>query len=200
MRLTLVLIATGYLIGSVPWAWLVGRWTGTPDLRQVGSGNVGATNLARVSGARVAALVFALDAVKGALPVLLARGAGGTAEVEAAIGLATIVGHIYPCWLSFRGGKGVATTCGAFGILAPDVTLVAAGMFALTVLTTRYVSAGSLLAGTVLGPAAALVGSAQPTVVAGFAAGALVVFNHRANLVRLAAGTERRLGRPVGDA
>lgn len=195
MPLTLLFLVSGYLIGSVPYSWLVGRRTGTPDLRRVGSGNVGATNLFRVSGPGAAALAFALDAVKGAVPVVLARALGASTGVTAAVGLTTVVGHVYPCWLRFRGGKGVSTACGAFGVLAPAATLVAAGAFAIVVAATRYVSAGSVLAGLTLAPAAAALGSPRETVTAGIVAGVLIIVRHRANLARLAAGTERRLGR-----
>ncbi|MEW5981563.1 MAG: glycerol-3-phosphate 1-O-acyltransferase PlsY [Acidobacteriota bacterium] len=197
--MTILLVMVGYLTGSVPCAWLLGRRRGTPDLRTVGSGNVGATNLLRVSGSRAAALAVALDVAKGAVPVALARGAGATVAVASAVGVAAILGHVYPCWLAFRGGKGVATTCGAFGVLAPVATLAAFAVFAVTVLATRYVSAGSVLAVLALGPLAAVTGSPGSTVVAGLMATGLVVFRHRANLVRLAAGTERRLGGPTGN-
>lgn len=200
MTATVFAIACGYLVGSVPFALLVARRSGAPDLRRVGSGNLGAANVLRVAGSGAAALVFVLDAAKGAIPVILVQRTGDGGHLAAAAGLAAVVGHIYPCWLVFRGGKGVATTCGAFAVLAPAAALAAGALFAATVLLTRFVSAGSIVAALALGPAAAVTGAPPAVVTAGVLAGGLVVVRHWTNIARLASGTERRLGRPAGDA
>lgn len=184
---------TGYLIGSLPLGYLAGRRLGGVDLRDVGSRNVGATNMYRVSGPRLGLTVMALDMAKGALAVGAAwMGAPtDTSLVAAAIGAVT--GHVYPVWLRGRGGKGVATACGAFGMLAPWPTALAVGAFAATVALTRVVSAGSVLAALTLPIAAAVTGAAAPIVWGAALAAALVVWRHRSNLRRLTRGTEQRI-------
>src|SRR6185436_20291139 len=113
-----VVVLVGYLIGSIPFALILARRWGA-DLRQVGSGNLGAANVMRASGVRAGVLVALLDMLKGALSVLVAERLSPSAAAPAVAGLAAIVGHIYPVWLRFRGGKGVATACGAFSVLTP---------------------------------------------------------------------------------
>lgn len=189
-----LVIVIGYLIGSVPFALLLARRIGTPDLRQIGSGNLGAANVLRTSGVAAGILVAALDIGKGALSVLLAIRFGADAAGPAAAGFAAIVGHVYPVWLRFRGGKGVATACGVFLVLAPLAVLPAVMVFILTVWTTRYVSLGSVLASLVLPAIAYATGSPAPTVIVACAAAVLILFRHSSNLMRLLAGTERRLG------
>jgi glycerol-3-phosphate acyltransferase PlsY len=186
-------VVLGYTTGSVPFAFLLARRRGI-DLRRVGSGNVGATNVLRTSGVPHAVAAMCLDALKGALAVLLAqRLALGTATPVAA-GLASVVGHIYPVWLGFRGGKGVATAAGMFGVLAPAALAIAGGVFVLAVWTTRYISVGSM-AGAVTLAIATAAGDAPRAVAAGAAVTAIVIVHrHRGNLVRLVAGTERRIG------
>ena len=190
-------VGFGYLIGSIPFAYLLARRIGGIDVRLAGSGNVGAANVLRTTGVAGALVVVALDAGKGAATVLLARGLDGGAAVPAAAGLAAILGHIYPVWLRFRGGKGVATACGVFALLAPAAALISAALFVATVWWTRYVSLGSLAAATALAPAAYLTGAPLATVVAAIAAAAIVFERHRANLARLRGGTERRVGQQV---
>lgn len=184
----------GYAIGSLPLGYLAGRRWGGVDLRAVGSRNVGATNMYRVSGPRLGVAVMALDLAKGALAVALTSATFADADPVAA-GVAAVAGHVYPVWLRGHGGKGVATACGAFALLAPLATAVAAAGFTLTVAVTRVVSAGSLVASVMLPSSAALLG-ASPSVVWGCTgAGALIIWRHRANLGRLRRGTERRLAR-----
>jgi glycerol-3-phosphate acyltransferase PlsY len=186
-------VAVAYLVGSIPFAYLLSRRRGV-DLRRVGSGNVGASNVLRTSGVRAAVLAMVLDGVKGALAVMLAQRLAAGPTVPVAAGLASVIGHIYPVWLRFRGGKGVATAAGAFGVLTPISLGAASGVFLIVVWLTRYISVGSL-AGAVTLAAAALMSDA-PTVVAVGAAIAvvLILFRHRANVRRLLAGTERRVG------
>jgi glycerol-3-phosphate acyltransferase PlsY len=183
-----------YLIGSVPFAWLLARRWGAADLRRVGSGNIGAANVLRASGVRAGVLVAVLDIAKGALSVMLAARFGDNAAAPAAAGLAAIVGHVYPVWLRFRGGKGVATACGVFSMLTPLAVPPALGIFVVTVWITKYISLGSVLASIALPPIAYALGSPAPAVAAAFAASIIIVFRHRANVLRLRAGTERRIG------
>jgi len=187
-------IIGAYLIGSVPFAWLLARRWGAADLRRVGSGNIGAANVLRASGVKAGVLVAVLDIAKGALSVMLAARFGDNAAAPAAAGLAAIVGHIYPVWLRFRGGKGVATACGVFSMLTPLAVPPALGIFVVTVWITKYISLGSVLASIALPPIAYALGSPAPAVAAAFAASVIIVFRHRANVLRLRAGTERRIG------
>jgi glycerol-3-phosphate acyltransferase PlsY len=191
----------GYLMGSLPLGFLVTRSSGRVDLRRVGSGNVGAANAYRTAGPRVAALVLLVDVGKGAGSVLLSRAllpASGPVT-DALAGLAGIVGHIYPVWLRFAGGKGVAAACGVFAVLAPMATVWAAAVFAATTLVTRYVSLGSILATLTLPVVQWLGPGGLPVDAAASGAAALILFRHRGNLARLARGTERRIGAPVGS-
>jgi len=187
-------IITGYLIGSIPFALLLARRWGTADLRRIGSGNLGAANVMRASGVTAGVLVALLDLAKGAASVALAERFSGNAAAPALAGLAAIVGHIYPVWLRFRGGKGVATACGVFSVLMPAVVPPVLAIFLGTVWLTKYISLGSMLATIALPPIAYAVGSPAPAVVAAFAASAIIVFRHRSNLARLRTGTERRIG------
>jgi glycerol-3-phosphate acyltransferase PlsY len=187
-------ILVAYGIGSTPFAWLLARRWGARDLRRVGSGNVGAANVFRASGVTPGVLVALLDVAKGAASVVVADRMGGGAMTTAAAGLAAIVGHIYPFWLQFRGGKGVATACGVFAILTPAAVAPALAVFIGTVWITKYVSLGSVLASLALPPMAYATGSPEPVVIAACAACALILFRHRSNVVRLRTGTERRLG------
>ena len=188
-------VVGGYVVGSLPLGYLAGqRWAGV-DLRHVGSRNVGATNMYRVSGARLGLLVMLLDVAKGAVAVGLATAWSPGAADAVAAAVAAVAGHVYPVWLRGRGGKGVATACGAFAMLAPLATVMAAALFVITVAVTRMASAGSVIAAASLPPLAAITG-AGGTVAAGAAAAALLIlWRHRGNLVRLWRGTERRLAR-----
>jgi acyl phosphate:glycerol-3-phosphate acyltransferase len=183
----------GYLAGSVPFAFLLARRAGI-DVRIAGSGNVGAANVLRTAGARRAVLVMALDVAKGAAAVVLAHAAIGGVAAGALTGAAAIVGHIYPVWLRFHGGKGVAVAAGVFSILAPAATAIAALLFLVTVWMTRYMSLGSVAATLALPPAAWLAGESRAVVFAAAGTAALILFRHRANLRRLRSGIEPRMG------
>jgi glycerol-3-phosphate acyltransferase PlsY len=187
-------ILMAYAIGSIPFALLIARWWGADDLRRVGSGNLGAANVLRVSGVMAGVLVALLDITKGALSVTLARHLTHQPAASAAAGLAAIVGHIFPVWLRFHGGKGVATAFGVFAVLSPIALAPTLTIFAVAVALTRYISLGSVLAALALPPIAYATGSPGPTIAAALAASALIVFRHRTNLARLRAGVERRLG------
>jgi glycerol-3-phosphate acyltransferase PlsY len=185
-------ILLGYLAGSVPFAFLLARRAGI-DVRTAGSGNVGAANVLRTTGVGRAITVMALDVAKGVAAVTIAHFSSGGVAVPALAGTAAVVGHIYPVWLRFHGGKGIAVAAGVFGMLSPLATGIALTLFVVIVWTTRYVSLGSVAATLALPPAAWLTGA--PAGVVGAAAGSagLILFRHRANLRRLRSGTERRI-------
>ena len=191
--MTAAAILAGYLIGSIPFALILARRWGS-DVRLVGSGNLGAANVMRASGTTAGVLVAVLDMVKGAASVWLAARVSDSADVPAAAGLAAIVGHVYPIWLRFRGGKGVATACGGFSMMTPAAAPLALAIFAVVVWQTRYISLGSVLASMALPPIAWATGSPPAAVLAAVVASALIVFRHRSNVVRLWSGTERRVG------
>jgi glycerol-3-phosphate acyltransferase PlsY len=195
-----VIVLAAYGLGSVPFAWLLVRRWGVTDLRRVGSGNVGAANVLRASGLGPGLLVAVLDVAKGAASVLLAQGVSDDALLPSIAGLAAIVGHIYPVWLHFRGGKGVATACGVFSILAPTAALPSLAIFAGVVWLTKYVSLGSLLASLALPTIAYATDSPAPVVDTAIAACVLIIFRHRSNLARLRLGTERRFSRRAQEA
>jgi len=192
-----LVVCTAYLIGSIPFALLLARRWGAIDLRRVGSGNLGAANVMRATGITAGILVAILDITKGAASVMLAARLSGNAAAPAAAGLAAIVGHIYPIWLKFRGGKGVATACGVFSVLTPLAIPPALAIFLITVTLTKYISLGSLLATIALPPLAYALGSEAAAVTAACLAATIIVFRHRSNVARLRTGTERRLGARV---
>ena len=194
--MTAAVVLAAYLLGSIPFALILARRWGS-DLRGVGSGNLGATNVMRASGVRAGVLVAVLDMSKGAVSVWLAARISDGAPLPAAAGLAAIIGHIYPVWLRFRGGKGVATACGVFSILTPLAVPPALAIFAAAVWLTKYISLGSVLASMALPPIAYALGSPAPAVIAAATASAFIVVRHRSNLVRLFTGTERRVGTRV---
>lgn len=187
-------IIAAYLVGSIPFALLLARRWGGHDLHRIGSGNIGAANVLRASGARAAVTVALLDISKGAAGVLVAGRIAGSEHVDAVAGFAAVVGHIYPVWLRFKGGKGVATACGAFSVLAPLAVPPAFVAFIAAIWITRYVSVGSVVACLVLPPVAYLSGCSGAIVASAGAAATLIIFRHRGNLSRVRVGTERRVG------
>jgi glycerol-3-phosphate acyltransferase PlsY len=198
MPWSLALLAGAYLVGSVPFSYLVARAFGVADVRRVGSGNVGATNVMRSAGKAAGLLAFLLDALKGSAAALAVSWLAPTSSVLPALAaLLAVIGHMYPLWLGFQGGKGVATGAGAFLPLAPSATLLALGAFALVLALTRYVSVGSMAASVTLAGAAFLLGYPPPVAWAATGAAALVVWRHRGNIVRLTRGREGRVGEPA---
>ena len=193
--LSLLFVAGGYLLGSITTAVLVSRALGTADPRSGGSGNPGATNVLRLAGRRAAALTLAGDVVKGVVPVLAARAADLPPGEVAMVGLAAFLGHLYPAFFGFRGGKGVATALGALLGMEP---LLGAGVLATWIVAagvSRYSSLAALVA-SVLAPGYAWVLSGHPGVVGAVSVmAALLVWRHRANIRRLLAGEEGRIGR-----
>jgi glycerol-3-phosphate acyltransferase PlsY len=190
----------GYGIGSLPIGFLLARRASGVDVRTVGSGNVGAANVYRTAGRRLGVLVMVLDALKGAGSVLTARALiPQPVEPAAAVaGLGAILGHVFPIWLRFRGGKGVAAACGVFAVLAPWSTAIAALVFLATVALGRYVSLGSMLATAVLPVAEWLRPGNASVDLAAAGAALLILFRHRGNIVRLIRGVEPRLGDRIG--
>jgi glycerol-3-phosphate acyltransferase PlsY len=188
-------ILLGYGLGSLPLGYLVANRTKGIDLRRVGSGNVGAANVDRTAGFGAALIVVLADVAKGASSVFFAARFAGTIGDPVAAGIAAIVGHMYPVWLRFQGGKGVATACGVFWMLAPLATAVSATLFVLVVWLTRYVSMGSLIATAALPPLAWLTDRPAPILTGTTVAAVLILQRHRANVVRLRSGTEPKLRR-----
>lgn len=187
-------IVIAYFIGSIPFALLLAKRWGARDLHRIGSGNIGAANVLRASGVKAGVICAVLDIAKGAAGVAAAGAISGAGPVPALAGCAAVVGHVYPIWLRFRGGKGVATACGAFSVLAPLAIPPAFAVFIAAIWATKYVSVGSVVATLVLPPIAFATGSDDGVVVAACGTAALIVFRHRGNLMRVRLGTERRLG------
>lgn len=197
MSASLLAVSLGYAVGSIPFAFMAGRLAAGVDLRRAGSGNPGAANALRIGGVPLALSVLALDVMKGALSVAWASRLGAGDAAPALAGVAAVVGHIYPIWMRFKGGKGVATAAGAFGVLSPMALVPAAALFIATVWATRYISLGSIVATVALGPIAWSLGASSAVVASAAAVAALIVFRHRANIDRLKRGAERRIGQRV---
>lgn len=187
-------IIIAYLIGSIPFGYLIVRATGGGDVRETGSGGTGATNVSRRAGKAAGILTLILDALKGATAVLIAQLMVNTDWLLAAAAVAVIVGHIFPVWLRFRGGKGVATGAGVFLALAPMAVLGAGVVFVIVVWWTRRVSLGSMMAALTI-PVYLWFHFADltPLLVASLACALLVIFAHRGNIARLRNGTEPRI-------
>ena len=187
-------VLVAYLVGSIASAILVCRAMGLPDPRSAGSGNPGATNLLRIAGKGPAALTLAGDVLKGVVPVLLAGSLSRSATVEALAVLAVFLGHLYPLYFRFRGGKGMATALGAVAALAWPVAGVMCALWLAVAAATRYSSLASMTA-AIGAPVAALwlaPHPATPGVLAVIAA--LLLWRHRGNIRRLVRGTESRIG------
>lgn len=192
----------GYLLGSIPTGLWLGRWRGGVDIRSSGSGRTGATNTFRSLGLRWSVLVLLLDGLKGAVPILIVRAVWDSPTGDVLAGLAAIVGHQFPLYAGFKGGRGAATAMGASLAIVP-VGLAFALLTALPVLTvSRVMSLSVLLGATAAGLAIALLAwfSETPDAYGGFAAGAwaLIVWGHRDNIKRILDGTERVLTRSRG--
>jgi glycerol-3-phosphate acyltransferase PlsY len=196
MRNEFLLCLIAYFLGSIPFGYILVRMATGGDIRRAGSGNIGATNVFRKSKG-IGVLTLIADAGKGYAAAWIAARAGASPGWQAAAAVAAIAGHIFPVWLGFRGGKGVATGCGAYLALSPLAVGTALAVFAATVAWTRYISLASILAGATFPLWLYLLG-APVSLVAGAAAGSmLIVARHHQNIRRLLAGTESRfaLGR-----
>jgi glycerol-3-phosphate acyltransferase PlsY len=186
-------VAVGYFVGSIPFAFLLARQRGV-DLRRVGSGNVGAANVLRTTGVWRALLAMCLDALKGSVAVLVAQRVAFGPATPVAAGVASIIGHVYPVWLGFRGGKGVATAAGVFALLAPVALAIASAVFVLAIWATRYISVGSLAGAVTLAVITAATDVPIPITIGALITATVIAYRHRGNLSRLIAGTERRVG------
>ncbi|MFP5330586.1 MAG: glycerol-3-phosphate 1-O-acyltransferase PlsY [Alphaproteobacteria bacterium] len=191
----LLAFAAGYLLGSIPFGLLLTRLAGRGDVRKVGSGNIGATNVLRAGGKGLAAATLLLDALKGAAAVWIAQNfMPGVPAGDQAAAAGALVGHLYPVWLKFRGGKGVATLFGILLVLWPTGALVYALVWLLLLLAFRISSVAGISAALSAPIAAVIIGNtALFPLLLGFAL--LVVWKHRENIARLRAGTEGRVGK-----
>ena len=190
-----LMVVVAYLLGSIPFALLLVKAAGKGDVRQTGSGNVGATNAMRAAGWKVALPVMVLDIGKGVAAVLLMRLVTANPEWHAAAGLAAILGHCFPIWLGFSGGKGMATAGGIFLVLAWLPSLLAAALWIVLLVLGRRVSLASVLATAAFPAILVLVSDpTPPVVVCAVAAAAVIIWRHRTNLVRLVRGEEPRIG------
>lgn len=201
----LITIALAYLCGSLPFGLLIARTVAGIDIRQQGSGNIGATNVSRVLGAKWGITALLLDALKGLLPVLLIprffaeSGTGWFVLLQVLAGVATVVGHMFPVWLKFRGGKGVATSLGVVVVLTPFGSLAAFGGFALCMLASRIVALSSIVAALVFAVGQMFILQPNPFAVEklpisvfSLAVPALIVVQHRSNIGRLMRGEEKK--------
>ena len=213
--LSYVLTALGaYLLGSLPTGYLAAKAKGI-DIRTVGSGNIGATNAMRVLGKPAGIAVLLVDALKGYAAVawlapwifnqvaphffgLYVPFAKSSVDLQTKFtvlaGVCAVLGHNYTCWLNFKGGKGIATSAGVFLALAPLAVGIAIAVFAMAVIFTRYVSVGSVAAGVALPIAVWFTRESMLLRIVTIALGALAIYKHKANMQRLAAGTENRIG------
>ncbi len=195
------IVAGAYLLGSIPWSYLIVKLAKGRDVRTVGSGNAGATNVMRAAGKAAGAAALLLDCGKGIAAVAVARGLGASSAVVGGAAAAVVIGHVFPVFLGFRGGKGVATASGALGALEPRVLAAAFVLFLLVVAWKRIISLGSIIGAAsfpLLLLAGAWLGWLRPPgagpVAASFVIVALILVRHRANLDRLRRGVEPRLG------
>ena len=209
LTLFLLLIPGAYLVGAVPWGLLIGKWSSGVDVRSIGSGNIGSSNVLRTLGVKHAVLVLFLDVAKGAAAVLTARALADVADLssletsylEMSAALAALVGHNWPIYLRFKGGRGVATGLGGMLALFPIGGVIALIIGVSLMKITRYISLGSIVGVPLGGLSLVLFGflgefSAVYGIYGG-AAAVIIVGRHRANIVRLLAGTEARLGQSV---
>ena len=184
----------GYLLGSIPSGWLAGRWLKGIDLRELGSGSTGATNVLRQVGKGPALVVFLIDVGKGAAAVLLARAFGQSDWIQVLAGLTALAGHIWPVWLNFKGGKAVATGFGMFLGLAWPVGLASFGVFLLTLWLFRIVSLSSVLAAVSLPLLMIRFSGIGSYILIALVAMGLVLWRHRSNLSRILEGSEPKVG------
>jgi glycerol-3-phosphate acyltransferase PlsY len=192
--MTRIIVAiVAYLIGSIPFGYLIVRGKLGADIRETGSGGTGATNVSRRAGKVAGVVTLVLDALKGSAAVLIAIRLTHSDWLVAAAAVAVLVGHIFPVWLGFRGGKGVATGAGVFLVLAPLAVLCAGVLFLAIVVSTRYVSLGSMIGAATIPVFVWLLSDSHPLLIAAVLGALLIVFAHRGNIGRLAHGTESRI-------
>jgi glycerol-3-phosphate acyltransferase PlsY len=198
MMLWVFILVVAYLLGSIPTGYLLVRFFRKEDIRATGSGNIGATNVARSGAKGLGILTLALDLLKGLCAVMIAKHfrPGTPSDLMVAAAVFAVLGHVFPVWLSFKGGKGVATALGVFLAIAPWAALGALTVFLLLVLTTRYVSLASVIGAAVIPLFAMLtVADRSPVFISGIMFIALlVIVKHQANIARLMSGKESRFG------
>ncbi len=214
--LSYILTAIGaYLLGSIPTGYLVARAKGV-DIRSVGSGNIGATNVFRILGKKAGIFVLTSDALKGFLAVWLVpmvvlkllsaisgRAVGTTEHLEWLTiigGICAVLGHNYTCWLNFKGGKGIATSAGVMIALFPMSFLICLGIWIIVFIASKYVSLASIIAAAWLPITAIFFSPSRKMIVVAFLMGALAIYKHRANIARLMDGTENRFGKKKEEA
>ena len=196
-----VVIVLAYLVGSLSWGYMLLRWRLGVDVRGYGSGRTGMSNVLRTGGGKAAAVVLALDVGKGVLAVMMAREATGASGAEVAAALAALVGHNWPVFLGFRGGRGILTALGGLSMMTPVPAAVATATFLVIAFGSRYISLGSIIG--VMAGAASLIGLAlvgwysETYMLFAGVATAMIIWQHRDNIQRLLHGNERRMGAPA---
>ena len=196
-----IVIPLAYLMGSISWGYILLQWNMGVDVREYGSGRTGMSNVLRTGGVKSAAVVLTLDIAKGIIAVILARQIIGTHSAEVTAGLIVLVGHNWPVFLGFKGGRGILTALGGLALMVPVAALIATATFLTITYLSRYISLGSVV-GVVIGAisilALALANMNSDTyMIYGFIAGIIIVWQHRDNIQRIREGTERRLGQPA---
>ena len=191
MAIEITLLVSAYLLGSIPTGLLLAKAAGV-NIRETGSGNIGATNVYRTLGRKVGIMTLVGDCLKGLIPVLIAKQLGLHEAWIAATGLAAFLGHIYTIFLGFKGGKGVATALGVFLGVSPLSVLVALGVFILVLAKWRYVSLASITAAAAMPLVVALLEPKKLLIAMSLAIAALVIYKHRENIRRLRSGTESK--------
>ncbi|MGH7370051.1 MAG: glycerol-3-phosphate 1-O-acyltransferase PlsY [Candidatus Methylomirabilaceae bacterium] len=197
MSTHLWLVVGAYLLGSIPFGLLIARASGGVDIRRVGSGNIGATNVLRAAGKGAAVLTLMFDTLKGWAPVALTSSLGESGALVAAVGLAAFLGHLYPIFLGLRGGKGVATALGVLLALSVKAALLIAAAWLLTAALIRYSSVAALVACATAPVLVWLVDGRPSSVALTVVLAAFIVFRHRENFRRLMTGEESRIGQRV---
>jgi len=190
---TILLIAAGYLAGSIPTGVVLSRLFSFRDIRAEGSGNIGATNVYRVLGLKLGVLTLFGDVLKGVLPVMAARTLLAHDAGIAWVAFFTFCGHLFPVFLKFRGGKGVATALGVFLVIAPAMVACAAALFLGMVLKWKYVSLGSLTASLAMPFLLGSAGYSLPFILLSLAIACLIIYRHKDNIQRLLAGSEKKM-------
>jgi glycerol-3-phosphate acyltransferase PlsY len=188
----IIVVIFAYLVGSIPTGLLLAKAFGGVDIRESGSGNIGATNVYRTLGRKVGLLTLVGDCLKGVVPVVAAYALGFTALWVAIVGLAAFLGHVYTVFLGFKGGKGVATALGVFLAVSYQSVLIALAVFILVLLKWRYVSLASVTAAAVMPLLVALIDRRPETVAMSVIIAAMVIYRHKENLKRLKAGAENK--------
>ncbi len=187
-----LLIPAAYLLGSIPTGVIVAKAFGAADPRTAGSGNIGATNVGRAAGKLAGIITLLGDILKGAIPVFLAFKLTQDVRLISLVGFSAFIGHLFPVFLGFRGGKGVATACGVMLVISPAAMLLSVAVFVIVFLARRYVSLGSMVASAAMPVFLSILPKGKPFVPIGAVLGALVILKHRENIRRLVEGKENR--------